>query len=137
MKCENDQQRHIFQRVSKQLLRRADRLLRRLLSCHPETIDVKKELDLLDLRTRWSQRRVVVIVFGYHNDRSCTTIQKTGSQERPTQPSKAVDLSSLNIEQVNELFHCSSGGRRIVRSPLGKQTAGKQMPHEVLCECWS
>ena len=57
--------------------------------------------------------------------------------ERPAQLSKAVDLSCLNKEQVNELFHHSSGERRIVRRALGKQTVGKQIPHEVLCKYWS
>ena len=73
--------RDTFQRVSKQLLRKADRLLKRLVSRDPETINVKKELDLLDLKMRWSLSRAVVIVFDYHNDRSYTTIRKTGAAE--------------------------------------------------------
>ena len=52
--------------------------------------------------------------------------------------SKYLDLNSLEEKELlNELFHRSSGGRRIVKRGLGKQTAGRQISHEVLCEYWS
>ena len=58
---------------------------------------------------------------------SHTSINKEGNQKRPAGPSKSVDLNSLEEKELNELFHRSTGGRRVVRRGLSKRMAGKHI----------
>ena len=137
MKCDNDHKKHIFRRLSKQLLSKSERLLRNIPDQDPDLTNIQNEVGMLDIQTRWSLNKAAVITFGLHGDRSHISINKEGNIKRPAGPRKSVDLNSLEEKELNELFHRSSGGRRIVKRGLGKQMAGRQISHEVLCEYWS
>ena len=68
-RCESDRQKHIFKRVLKQLLRKSKRLLKNILEQDPELVDVKNEVDMLDIQTRWSLNKTAVIIFKLHGDK--------------------------------------------------------------------
>ena len=95
-----------------------------------------RELTEMDMKTKWSLNRAATFIFGHTRDHSYISIRKEGNTKRPAGPSKAIELNRLTEREINDMFIEASGGRKIIKRALGKQTPGRQISFDTLYDYW-
>ena len=75
----SDEKRTIFRKVTRQVLKRAERLLDKILEMDPVTVNILMEANKLDMQVRWSINKAAILAFGHARDKSYVTFNKEGN----------------------------------------------------------
>ena len=136
MRSTDLKKKDVFRKTSKQILKKSNRLVGKILEKDPQNYNVEEELTQLDMKTRWSLNKAATIIFGCASDKSYVTINPEGNERRPAGPTRAMNLMDLTEKELNNMFQPATGGRKKVKRALGKQTTGRQISFETLYEYW-
>ena len=102
------------------MLRKAERLLDKILEIDLVTVNILMEANKLDMQVRWSINKAAILAFGHARDKSYVTLNKEGNEKRPAGPTKTIDLHSMLEKELNSMFIPATGERKRIRSALGK-----------------
>ena len=103
---------HLQESVSGQILKKADRVLEKMLKKDPNDNDIIAEVVRIDMRARRSLNRATTLIFGYGEDRSYFTLDERGNNKKPAGPSRTIRLHTMTAEDLNKMFVQSTGDRK-------------------------
>ena len=113
-RCYSEEKKSIFRKASRQILKKGERLLKKILRKDPTNTDIFSEVNKLDMQVRWSLSKAAIMAFGRAKDLSCITLNERGNTKKPEGPAKAIDLHAMEEGELNELFIPATGGRKRV-----------------------
>ena len=76
-RCDNEGTKAIFRKATRQILKKGERLIKKILKKDPATNDIFLEVNKIDVQIRWSLNKATIMTFGHSTDRSQLKINKS------------------------------------------------------------